>query len=136
MQPKKPWAHANGSEYINRNNKRFSRIHKSMIFYLEISKFAVEVPSYKWRLHTKIKVNRASLFRDMKDLCFFFPSSFCTNYKIGSHSQVYTPIRLKFGTLVWCIKANSGTNFNDNTAKLHGDTNVYSRIQRYLFIYL
>ena len=45
-----------------------------------------------------------------------FPfSSFCTNYKIGSNSQAHTLIQLKFGTLVGCVRANSGTNFGENT---------------------
>ena len=64
---------------------------------------------------------------------FFSFSSFSTKYKIGSNSQAHTPIQPKFGTLVGCTKENSGTNFGDNTAKLHGDPNVYLCIQRSKF---
>ena len=49
--PKKPWVRANGSEYINRNNKVAIFMH-SVIFDLNITKFSMEVPVYKERLHS------------------------------------------------------------------------------------
>ena len=53
----------------------------------------------------------------MRDQSFSFcSSSFRTNHKIGSNSQVRTLTQLKFSTLAGCIQANSGTNFGDNTA--------------------
>ena len=55
---------------------RFSRIHRSVIFYPKITKFAVELPAYKGTLHTKIEVNRASRFRDTSEQSFIFCSSF------------------------------------------------------------
>jgi len=38
------------------------RIHGSVIFYLKSTKFAVKVPAYNRRLHSKFEVNRASSF--------------------------------------------------------------------------
>ena len=113
--------------------KQFSRIHRSVIVYLKITKFAVEVPGYKGRQHAKIKVNHASCFRDTSEQIFrvFFPSSsFNTNYKIGSNSQARILNWLKFGTLVESKQANSGSNFSDNSGKFHGVTNVCSHKQR------
>ena len=65
-------ARANGSEYINRNNKvRFLRIPRSVTFYLQITKFAVELLAYKGKLDSKIEVNCARLFRDTFQFLFF-----------------------------------------------------------------
>ena len=90
----------------------------------------------KGRLHFKIKVNRTSRIRDMSDQIFFFVfffSSFRTNHKIASNLQVHTLIRLKFGTPVGCILANSSTNFDDSIAKIYGVTGVYLHIQKLNF---
>ena len=69
--------------YIKRNSnkKRASRIHWSVIFYPKITKFSVELPAYKGTLHTKIKVNRSSRFRDTIEQSFSFFSSYSTNTK-------------------------------------------------------
>ena len=75
------------------------------------TKFAVEVPAYKRRLDSKIEVNCTRHFRDTRDQSFSFCSSFFssptlsfrTNHKIGSNSQVYNLIQLKFGILVPCV---------------------------------
>ena len=66
---------------------RFSRIYRSVIFYLKNTKFAVKVPAYNWKLHSKVEVNHASRFRDTSDQSFGFCSSliftsFRTNSKI------------------------------------------------------
>ena len=66
---------------------QFSRIHRSVIFYLKNTKFTVEVPAYNRKLHSKVEVNFASCFQDMGNQSFgfcssFFSSSFCTNIKI------------------------------------------------------
>ena len=98
-----------------------------MIFYPKIAKFAVEVPAYKGKVHSKIEVNHAGDTSDQFIFSFFV---FLHKSQIDSNSQVHTLIQLKFGTLVGCIKANSDINFGDNTVKLHGDTIVYSCIQR------
>ena len=140
VRPKKPWACATGVSILTGTTKhQFSCIHRSMTFYPKFTKFAVEVPAYKGRLDSKFEVNRARRFRDMRDQSFSFcssffspPSSFHTNHKVGFNLQARTLISLKFGTLVGCIQANSGTNFGDNTAYLHGDTNVlfaYTKIK-------
>ena len=125
MRPKKPWAHANGSEFTK---LRFSRIHRSVTFYLKITKFAVELPAYKGRLDSKIEVNCARRFRDTRDQSFSFcssffflllaSSSFRTNHKIGSNSQVRTLILLKFSPLVGYQEVNVRMNFGQNPYKL------------------
>jgi len=78
----------NRSEYINRSKKkRFSRIHRSVIFYSKLTKFAVKVVAYKGRLDTKFEVNCVRRFRDMRDqnssffivLQFFFFFAQITN---------------------------------------------------------
>ena len=118
--PRSPGCAQTGVSTLTGKTKlRFSRIHRSVTFYPKITKFAVELPAYKGRLDSKIEVNRARCFRDTRDLSvsfcslFFFSSSFRTNHKIGSNSQVHTPIRLKFGTLV-----DVSINFGQNPYKL------------------
>ena len=97
------------SEYINRKNKVvISRIHS---FYLKFTKFAVDVPAYKGRLYSNIEVNCGRSFRDRRDQSFSF---FLRLFAQITNLQVHTLIQLKFGTLVGCIQANSGTNFGDN----------------------
>jgi len=121
MLPKKPGARANRSEYTGTTKLRFSRIHRSVTFYPKITKFAVELPAYKERLDSKIEVNRARCFRDTRDQSFSFcssffflllaSSSFRTNHKIGSNSQVRTLILLKFSPLVGYQEVNVRMNF-------------------------
>ena len=97
---------------------RFSRIHKSMIFYLKNIKFAVEVPAYNRKLHFKVEVNRTSCFRDMSDQSFSFCSLFffflfffffSHKHKIHSNSGKHTSIELKFGTRAGQPKVNIST---------------------------
>jgi len=96
------------------------------------------MPANKGRLDSKIEGYHARRFQDMRDQSFSFFSFFTFPFSsfhtitklISSNSQVCTLIQLKFGTLVGCIQVNSGTNFGDNTAQFHGDTNVNSRKQR------
>ena len=121
--PRSPGRMQTGVSILTGTTKyRFSCIHRSVTFYQKVTKFAVELPAYKEGLDSKIEVNCARCFWDTRDQSFSFCSSFFsslsfrTNHKIGSNSQVCTLILLKFGTPVWCIQANSDTNFGDNTA--------------------
>jgi len=69
-----------GVSILTGTTKRFSRIHnhRPVIFYLKNIKFAVEVPIYKGRVHSKNEANRASRFRDTSEQSFSFCSSFRT----------------------------------------------------------
>ena len=72
---------------------RFSCIHRSMKFYLKITKFAVELPAYKGRLDSKIEVNcaRRSEIRKTKILVFvlrfFLFSFFFSSFFVFSHKS-------------------------------------------------
>ena len=78
------------SIFTGTTKQQFLYIHRSVIFYLKITKFAVEVPACKGRLHTKIEVNHSGHFRDTSEQSFrvyffsFSSLSFYTNHKIGS----------------------------------------------------
>ena len=114
--PRKQGARANGSEYINRNNKAaiFTHSYRSVIFNLKNTKFAVELPAYKGRLHSKNEANCASRFRDTSEQSFSFCSSFfffSHKHKNYSNSGMHTSIKLKFGTRVGLSKANIRTKF-------------------------
>ena len=101
------------SEYITHSLRiQFSRIHRSFIFYLKNTKFAVEVPAYKGRLHSKKnEANCASHFRDTSEQSFFaFFFFFSHKHKSYSNSGLHTSIKLKFGTHVGLSKANICTN--------------------------
>ena len=56
-------------------NKKFSHIHRSVIVYPKNTKFAVEVPAYYRKLHTKVEVKRTSCFRDTSEQSVSFCSS-------------------------------------------------------------
>ena len=83
----------------------------------------------------KFEGNCPSHFRDASDQNFsfflvFFSSVFRTNHKIDSNLQAHILIWLKFGTLVGYMQANSGSNFGENTAKIHRVANIYLCMQR------
>ena len=136
MRLKKPGAHANGSEYINRNNKiAISCIHRSVTFYPKINKFAVELSAYKGKLDSKIEVNHARCFRDTRDQSFTFCSSlffFFFSHKHKNHfiSGIHTLIQLKFGTRAEQLKEIISTKFCEDSTKMLVVINDYLRKQR------
>ena len=70
-------AHVNYVSIVTGTIKlRFLCIHNSVVFYLINPKVAVEVPTYKRRLHTKFEENHMKRFRDMSEQTFKFFSSF------------------------------------------------------------
>jgi len=81
---------------------RFSCIHRSVIFYPKSTKFAVEVPAYNRKQHSKVEVNCAShLWSKFRFLFFIFLSSysfFLHKHKKKSNSGMHILIKLKFGT--------------------------------------
>ena len=113
MRPKKTRCAQMGVKILTGITKsRFSRIHRSMIFYLKNTKFVVEVSVYNRKLHSKVEVNRASRFRDTSDQSFgfcswFFYSSFLHKHKNHPNSGMYTSIELKFGTCAGQPKTNT-----------------------------
>jgi len=83
-------AHANGSEYINRNNKIAIFLHSYVRHLLsEHHQIAVEVPTYKGRLHSKLKqimpaisqiqMSKVSVF--VLRFFFYYSTSFRINTK-------------------------------------------------------
>ena len=80
---------------------QFSRIHRSVIFYLKNTEFAVEVLVYNRKLHSKVEVNCVSRFQDTSDQSFGFCSSlfffFLHKHKNHSNSGMHSSIELKFG---------------------------------------
>ena len=69
--PRSPRRAKTGVSILTGTTKQpFSRTHRFVIFDLKITKFAVEVPTYKGRLDSKIKVNHASHFRDTSEQIF------------------------------------------------------------------
>ena len=81
---------------------RFSCIHRSVIFYLKNTKFAVEVLAYNRKLHSKVEVNCVSRFQNTSDQSFGFCSSFfflffLHKHKNHSNSGIHSSIELKFG---------------------------------------
>ena len=72
---------------IGTTKLRFSHIHRSVTFYPKITKFAVELPTYKGRLDSQIEVNRARCFRDTRDQSFSFCSSFFFFFVFSHKSQ-------------------------------------------------
>ena len=65
--------HANYTSILTGTTKlRFSCIHSSVVFYLIDTKFAVEVPSYQRRLHTKFEESSVGLSQDMSEQTFMF----------------------------------------------------------------
>jgi len=77
------------------------------------AKYAVEVPAYQGRLHTKFEENRISRSKDMTEQTFFI-YSFSLSLKKCYNSQIHNLIKLKFGTLVRHPKAIISTNFGVN----------------------
>ena len=93
---------------------QFSCIHRSMTFYLKITKFAVELPVYKGRLDSKnwSKSRQAFPRYEKPKFQFLFFIFFLLLLLRLSHKsqnlQARTLIQLKFGTLVGYIQVNSG----------------------------
>ena len=116
MRPKKTGCVQTGVSILTGITKsRFSRIHRSVIFYPKNTKFTVEVPTYNRKLHSKIEVNHASRFRNTSNqsfgFCswFFFLFFFSHKNKNHSNSGMHTSIELKFGTRAGQPKANIST---------------------------
>ena len=112
---------------------RFIRIHRFVIFNPKKTKFAVKVPAYNRKLHSKVEINHASQFRDTSDQSFGFCSSFfflSHKHKNHSNSGMHTSIELKFGTRAGQPKANISTKFCEDPTKILVVINDYSRKQR------
>jgi len=139
MRPKKTGRAQTGVSILTGITKsQFSRIHRSMIFYLKNTKFAVEVPAYNRKLHSKVEVNRTSRFRHTIDQSLSFCSSFffllilllLHKHKNHSNSGMHTLIKLKFGTHVGQPKVNINAKFCEDPTKILVVINDYSCKQR------
>ena len=125
--PRSPGRTQTGVSILTGTTKyRFSRIHRSAIFYLKNTKFAVGVPTYGRRLNSKFEANHSSCFRDTSDQNFTFfslfssySSSFHTNTKTTLlNSRMYAWNKVKFGTRVGQPKANISTKFGGYPMKI------------------